>query len=80
MTQFMEIKEVTVLKGLIGYDQVYIKTDLPPSVAPFTEPPWVSFDVAVGKGDAYCRKYFPEAKIFVVHSREELIKNAEINP
>lgn len=53
----MEILKATVLVGS-GTDQIYLQTNLPAPVWPFTEKLSLRFEAAKGDGVAYVREHF----------------------
>lgn len=56
----MKIVKVTVLTGgATGCDEIFLETDLPSGVFPYSQPASVTLHVVNGEGEAYARKHFP---------------------
>lgn len=61
----MKILKVTVLTGGTGCDEIFLETDLPSGVFPYSGAASAIIQVANGNGEAYARKHF-SAEIEVI--------------
>lgn len=61
----IKIENITIVVDN-GTDRVYLHTNLPSGVYPYSGKLNISFDVAHKEGSAYCSKHFPNIPVEVV--------------
>ena len=59
----MKIKSITIVRMQHGADAVYLETDLPEAMHPYSGNLDLKFTVAKGSAEAYCKNHFPEVPI-----------------
>jgi len=62
----MHITQITVLTRRGYTDELFIHTDLPPAIWPFTESPSLRMETVSGTGEEYAKLNFPNIPIELI--------------
>lgn len=62
----MNITRITILHDTHGPDHVYLHTDIPEEIWPFTGMQTFKAEVVAGRGEAFALEHFPEHEVKVI--------------
>lgn len=62
----MNITKITVLIDTHGPDHVYLHTDIPEEIWPFTGMQTFKAEVVAGRGEKFASEHFPDIPVTVV--------------
>lgn len=64
----IEIKQITIIEAEYGGDDVFLHTNLAPSIWPFEQSPTLKLACAKGTGRKYASDNFPGVPVVIVEA------------